>query len=165
VGDFNFGRLYRFRPTPARDGLSFVDPGLADLVLDAQDDPAEIIFGTGFGGITDLKVGPDGRLYVLSFQGKIFALSQASAALQGLVTDQVTGAALDGVLVRGRRLEPPPAVQAHTRTDAAGAYTLGALAPGRYSVFLTRSGYGAQWRHVQLLPGEIATLDVQLPPR
>jgi hypothetical protein len=36
----------------------------------------EVLFGTGFGGITDLKVGPDGRLYVLAFtSGKIFAIS------------------------------------------------------------------------------------------
>jgi aldose sugar dehydrogenase len=165
VGDINFGNLYRFQPTPARDGFHLESPELADLVLDPQDDPAEIIFGTGFGGITDLKVGPDGRLYILSFQGKIFAVSQESATLQGMVTDQVTGAALDGVLVRGRRLEPLPAVRAHISTDASGTYTLSELSPGRYKIFLTRSGYRAQWRHIQLSPGGTITLDVQLPPR
>ncbi len=165
VGDINFGNLYHFRPTPTRDGFSFVNPELADLVGDPQDDVQEVIFGTGFGGITDLKVGPDGRLYILSFQGKIFAVSQESATLQGMVTDRVTGAALDGVLIRGRRIEPPPAARAHTSTDAAGTYTLSELRPGRYGVFLTRSGYWAQWRNVQLLPGETTTLNVQLPPR
>jgi aldose sugar dehydrogenase len=33
------------------------------------------IFGEGFGGITDIEVGPDGNLYVVSIgQGKIFRI-------------------------------------------------------------------------------------------
>lgn len=165
VGDIKFGNLYRFRPTPTRDGFSPVNPELADLVGDPQDDVQEIILGTGFGGITDLKVGPDGRLYILSFQGKIFAVSQKSAILQGTVTDSVTGAALEGALIRGRRKDPPPAARVRASTDASGVYTLSELSPGRYRIFLIRSGYRAQWRNVQLLPGETTTLDVQLPPR
>lgn len=39
----------------------------------------EVIFGTGFntgsGGITDIKVGPDGLLYVVSFSGRIYVIS------------------------------------------------------------------------------------------
>ena len=31
-----------------------------------HDDFGEVTFGQGFGGITDIKVGPDGYLYVLS---------------------------------------------------------------------------------------------------
>jgi len=35
----------------------------------------KILFGLGFGGITDLTVGPDGYLYVVSIgQGKIFRI-------------------------------------------------------------------------------------------
>jgi hypothetical protein len=50
--------------------------GLADLVADSDAELQEIILGTGFGGITDLKVGPDGLLYVLSFGlGKVFVVS------------------------------------------------------------------------------------------
>jgi glucose/arabinose dehydrogenase len=76
VGDINFGNLYRFELAPSRDNLHFDTPALAaELVADPGDDLREVIFGTGFGGITDLKVGPDGRLYILSFQGKIFAVS------------------------------------------------------------------------------------------
>jgi hypothetical protein len=38
-------------------------------------DMDEILFGHGFGGITDLTVGPDGYLYVVSIgQGKIFRI-------------------------------------------------------------------------------------------
>jgi aldose sugar dehydrogenase len=36
----------------------------------------DIVFGQGFGGITDLTVGPDGYLYLVSIgQGKVFRIS------------------------------------------------------------------------------------------
>lgn len=80
VGDINNGRLYRFRVNSGRDGFVFTDPGLADLVADNGTELQETILGTGFGpafgGISDLKVGPDGLLYVLSLGlGKIFVIS------------------------------------------------------------------------------------------
>jgi glucose/arabinose dehydrogenase len=34
------------------------------------------MFGSGFGGITDMEVGPDGYLYVLSFdRGMLYRIS------------------------------------------------------------------------------------------
>jgi hypothetical protein len=45
--------------------------------LDPGDEVGDTLFGTGFGGITDVKVGPDGYLYVLTFQddgGSIFRI-------------------------------------------------------------------------------------------
>ena len=79
VGDINNGNLYRFKPNSIRSGLLFQSAALADLVADDASELQELMFGTGFGGITDLKVGPDGLLYVLSFiQGKIFVVSRAS---------------------------------------------------------------------------------------
>ena len=57
-------------------GLTFTSPGLSDLVADSDAEFQEVLLGTGFGGITDLKVGPDGLLYILSFGlGKIFVIS------------------------------------------------------------------------------------------
>jgi len=81
VGDIVNGNLYRFRLNPARDGFVFTHPGLGDKVADTPDELAETIFGTGFGGITDLKVGPDGLLYVLSFSGQIYVISRAGTAV------------------------------------------------------------------------------------
>ncbi len=73
VGDINNGTLYHFEPNGTRDGFEFRSAGLADLVADNDGELQELIFGTGFGGITDLKVGPGGPLYILSFSlGKIF---------------------------------------------------------------------------------------------
>ncbi len=86
VGGFNTGALYRFKPNATRDGFDFQNPGLADLVADNQAELQELIFGTGFGGITDLKVGPDGLLYILSLTtGKIFMISRAPDSLAAAV--------------------------------------------------------------------------------
>jgi glucose/arabinose dehydrogenase len=49
-------------------------PGpLKDKVADKPAELKDITFAKGFGGITDLQVGPDGYLYVLS-SGKIFRI-------------------------------------------------------------------------------------------
>jgi aldose sugar dehydrogenase len=80
VGDINNGNLYHFRPNATRDGFLFSGAGLADLVADNNAELDETIIGTGFAGITDLKIGPDGRLYVVSFgDGKIYAISSGGA--------------------------------------------------------------------------------------
>lgn len=73
VGDFNDGTLYRFDLNEERTELA-VD----DTTAEDQDDLEDAIFGTGFGAITDIEVGPDGNLYVLSFhedQGTIFRIT------------------------------------------------------------------------------------------
>jgi aldose sugar dehydrogenase len=75
VADINNGTLYHFPLNAARDGLTFQGAGLADLVADDATELDAVIFGTGFGGITDLKVGPDGLLYVVSFRGSIYVIS------------------------------------------------------------------------------------------
>jgi aldose sugar dehydrogenase len=166
VGDSKNGNLYHFTPNTSRDGFIFGDPALADLVADSDDELQEVILGSGFGGITDLKVGPDGRLYVLSIaQGKIYAIASAPATWQGSVTDQTAGVALAGVNVRARLLGAEPAVRVNTSTDASGAYTLSDLIPGRYLVLFSRSGYRLQRRQVELSADEPVTLDVQLPLR
>ena len=78
VGDINNGNLYHFQPNIARDGFSFTSPALSDLVADNNDSELdEVILGAGFNGITDLKVGPDGLLYVISLlDGAIYRISQ-----------------------------------------------------------------------------------------
>lgn len=78
VGDFNAGNLYYFVPNEQRDGLKLEDfgPGLSDKVVDNAEELSEIIFGSGFGSITDIKSGPDGYLYILSYSdGRIYRIS------------------------------------------------------------------------------------------
>jgi glucose/arabinose dehydrogenase len=84
VGDYNNGNLYHFDLNQDRTQL-VLGGGLADRALDSGDVVGDILFGTGFGGITDVEVGPDGYLYVLTFQddgGSIFRIVP-----EGLDTD------------------------------------------------------------------------------
>ena len=66
VGDNNNGNLYYFEMNPERTG--FILGGVPDLVVDNEEEQSSIIFGNGFGSITDLETGPDdGYLYILSY--------------------------------------------------------------------------------------------------
>jgi len=65
VGDFNNGNIYRFELNKDRTALNLQNH-LSDKIADTNKEFEEVIFGQGFGGITDMKVGPDGYLYVLS---------------------------------------------------------------------------------------------------
>lgn len=76
VGDVHNGRIYHFELNQARNDLA-LPTALADRYIRYPPDfgAEEVIFGTGFGGITDLTVGPDGYLYVVSIgQGKVFRI-------------------------------------------------------------------------------------------
>jgi aldose sugar dehydrogenase len=65
VGDFHYGNIYRFHLDGQRTSLSLEGP-LKDRIANNNSELQGVIFGTGFGGITDLLVGPDGYLYVLA---------------------------------------------------------------------------------------------------
>lgn len=77
VGDISYGNLYRFELNEDRVDFKFNDPGLEDRVVDNNKELDSVIFGEGFSGITDIKTGPDGLLYVLSFEdGTIYRISK-----------------------------------------------------------------------------------------
>ncbi|MEW6604739.1 MAG: PQQ-dependent sugar dehydrogenase [Thermoproteota archaeon] len=78
VGDINNGAIYRFDLNENRSAL-VLEGALADTVADTPEESEQAVFGTGFGGVTDIKPGPDGNLYVLSFtEGVIYRLISAS---------------------------------------------------------------------------------------
>jgi glucose/arabinose dehydrogenase len=66
VGDCTQGNLYRFELNQDRTGFVFNDPRLADNVVNTGESLEEITFGTGFDCITDIEVGPDGFMYIVS---------------------------------------------------------------------------------------------------
>src|ERR1043166_298180 len=78
VADALNGNIYHFKLNAQRTGLLLPKGPLADRVANSSDSLDQIIFGKGFGAITDLKVSPyDGNLYVLTFdqtQGTIYRI-------------------------------------------------------------------------------------------
>jgi glucose/arabinose dehydrogenase len=74
VGDIHNGNLYHFDLTKDRKEL-LLDGPLKDRIANNQSELQGTILGHGFNGITDIEVGPDGYLYVLSFAGSIFRIS------------------------------------------------------------------------------------------
>ena len=76
VSDVHNGRIYHFKLNSDRTEIVLPN-SLESKLLTSLDEPDmnEILFGRGFGGITDLTVGPDGYFYVVSIgQGKIFRI-------------------------------------------------------------------------------------------
>jgi aldose sugar dehydrogenase len=76
VGDAHNGRLYHFKLNNERNDLILPKAVEEKFIENPINSGAEdIVFGSGFGGVTDLSVGPDGYLYVVSIgQGKIFRI-------------------------------------------------------------------------------------------
>jgi Glucose/sorbosone dehydrogenases len=66
VSDIKFGNIYHFKLNRDRTQLILNDV-LQDKIANTMKEAQRTIFGRGFGGITDLEVGPDGYLYVLTF--------------------------------------------------------------------------------------------------
>ena len=74
VGDVNTGNLFNFKLDKERTGLGLTGP-LSDKVANTPDEMRDNIFGSGFGVITDIQVGPDdGYLYVLTYNGTIYRI-------------------------------------------------------------------------------------------
>jgi aldose sugar dehydrogenase len=84
VGDIDKGNLYYFDLNDDRTELVLEGP-LADKLADSDDENKGIIFGQGFGAITDIEVGPDGYLYIVGFQGTIYRI----VPIQELSTDNL----------------------------------------------------------------------------
>jgi aldose sugar dehydrogenase len=78
VGDIKKGNLYNFDLNQARTGL-VLNGTLSSKISNTTNDSQPVIFASGFEeGITDLQVGPDGYLYVLTFAGSIYRIVPSS---------------------------------------------------------------------------------------
>ena len=79
VGDIKNGNLYHFKLNEQRTGL-LLDGPLSDKI-GSKDEIQYAVFGQGFGGITDIEVGPDGYLYILTYSkedGTIYRIVPAT---------------------------------------------------------------------------------------
>jgi glucose/arabinose dehydrogenase len=78
IGDANNGNIYRFDLNNDRTEL-VLQGQLTDKIADNISENQDIIWGKGFGIITDIQVGPEGYLYILSInlpqgRGTIFRI-------------------------------------------------------------------------------------------
>jgi aldose sugar dehydrogenase len=74
VGDA-YGNIYHFNLNENRTQLKLSE-ALSDKIANNDFETKDFIFAQGLDTITDMKVGPDGFLYVLSYSGKIFKISE-----------------------------------------------------------------------------------------
>ena len=94
VGDITGGTLFYFEPNTDRTGVSVQDnPLLSDLVADSDDEMSAVTFGTGFAGIVDIETGPDGNLYILTFDRE----TEGQGSLYRILPTGEAGAAPTGV--------------------------------------------------------------------
>ncbi len=74
VGNVKGGRIFNFNLNDNRTEL-VLDSPLDDKMADTDEELQDVTFGSNFGIITDLQVGPDGYLYVVSYgHGEIYRL-------------------------------------------------------------------------------------------
>jgi aldose sugar dehydrogenase len=80
VGDIINGNIYHFELNKQRTELLLPSSSpISDKIVSSNETQFnhEILFGNGFGGITDIEVGPDGFPYILTFnnrQGTIYRI-------------------------------------------------------------------------------------------
>jgi aldose sugar dehydrogenase len=101
VGDFNNGNLYHFDLVHNRTALA-LNGSLADKVANNTSELQKggIIFGQGFGGIMDIKVGPDGYLYILSVHKSIVGGSDCDPKFPNTPCIPYNSSAVSGVIYR-----------------------------------------------------------------
>ena len=74
VADNNTGSISRFTLNAQRNGF-VLSGALADLVADDATEAAQVRLGTSFGSSTDLELGPDGNVYVVSIaRGTVYRI-------------------------------------------------------------------------------------------
>ena len=98
IGEINSPRLWLLRPNAARDDF-VLSGGLADRVFDSGD--AFGPFGTGFGVTTDIQVGPDGAVYIVSLaSGAVYRVTLVPEPATWMLT--LCGFVLIGLALRQR---------------------------------------------------------------
>ncbi|HEY1374651.1 MAG TPA: PQQ-dependent sugar dehydrogenase [Candidatus Binatia bacterium] len=157
VGAFKSGALYHFEPNAARDGFVLYGK-LADGVGDKDTELAPVVFGSGFASITDVKVGPDGLLYLLDFLGgTIYRIEPVVSFGVAALPNAEAGAPYDVDLHVGGGSEPyvvsvaagsPPPGIAPAGTHLNGTPT--AAKKFTFSLLVTDAGGGSSTRQFSL---------------
>ena len=100
IGENNSPRLWLLRLNAARDGFVLTASGLADGVFRGGDSFAP--FGTDFSVTTDIQIGPDGAVYVVSLgAGQVYRVALVPEPATWALT--LCGLFVIGVALRRRR--------------------------------------------------------------
>lgn len=85
VADYNNDYLYNFELTQDRSELA-LEGNLTDKIANDNNELHDLVFGQGFGIITDIEEGPDGYLYLLShINGNIYRIVPNSGEQMAMV--------------------------------------------------------------------------------
>jgi len=106
VSSFTFGLVFDFKLNEDRTGFIFEDSQFKDNIANYGDSIDNILFGGGFGGITDIKVGPDGLIYVVSLtDGIIYRILPVKEYTPEMLTPDCSLAPQPGVNWSGCNFE------------------------------------------------------------
>ncbi len=115
-----------FKLNENRDGFVLNSPDLQYKVLNIGDSMDEILFGSGFGCITDVVAGPDGLLYIVSHSdGTIYRI------IPKIMSDKENVGAID----------PPSTNDSFTAGNAFIIYIAGAIVIGIILFVIIRHFY------------------------
>lgn len=165
IGDNNLGQLYRFDMSPTRDGFVLTG-GLSDKVADSTTERNSVRWGTGWGVVTDLRIGPDRNLWVVSLAlGKVFRVRPVEAP------NTVTGKVSLGSFV-GTPTGVPLSIELRTgdtvvetlttTVGAFGEYYVSPASSGVYDV-IAKAGHWLSVRNDAVSIGGDLGLDLNFP--
>jgi glucose/arabinose dehydrogenase len=144
VGETNNGQLYFFRMNASRNDFILTD-ALADRVADSTTERNMSRWGTGWGVVTDLKIGPDGYLYVCSiFANRVYRIRPINppAILNGMARLSGRQGLPLGVPVTLQLKSGDTVVQTISTTlDAYGRFSERVVTPGTYTLRAKAGSY------------------------
>jgi len=77
VGDANNGNIYDFELDEQRKNLE-LSGKLSDKIANNNGELNDLVFANGFGKVTDMEIGPDGFLYILSTENHLASIYRIS---------------------------------------------------------------------------------------
>ena len=77
VGDANNGNIYDFNLDEQRKNFE-LSGKLSDKIANNKGELNDLVFANGFGKVTDMEIGPDGFLYILSTQEHLTSIYRIS---------------------------------------------------------------------------------------
>jgi hypothetical protein len=144
VGESINGQLYFFQLNAARNDF-ILTGGLADRVADSTTERNLSRWGSSWGVVTDLKIGPDGYLYVCSlFANRVYRVRPVNppAILNGKVRLAGRQGLPLGVPLTLQLIDGSTVIQTiHTTLDAYGRFSERVNTPGSYTLKAKAGGY------------------------